>query len=433
MHFKTIKKVISIGLLSSLVLANDCDDIKKFMKEKKYNKDDIKSCKVDSKGKVTALEIFNHDIREEDYKNKLFSYKTIKKLNFTLLGSDDLESRESKKAESLPKSITNLSNLEELYLNLHHDTLGHQTGVSSISRNILNKFKNLKKLNLYYVAVTEGTIEDISKLSNLNDLTINFIGDDYLENYDPLKKLKNLTSLKLVDIFFNKFPSSIFSLTNLKKLTISSVDEIPKGLCNNKNLEYLDVHGDFGSMPNCLNELSKLKYVKFFTYSDKENEILTNASLETCIYEGNGFCKRKDMKCLGGAKLPKCKENSNNNNNNNNNISKDGKCGKDNGKTVCPSGDCCSKYGYCGKSDKHCGSGCQSEFGICTGSSNTSSTKPSSTKVSLPTSTDGKCGKDNGKTVCSSGYCCSKYGYCGKTSDYCDKSRGCQSEFGKCN
>ncbi|MBE3044524.1 hypothetical protein IMZ48_18545 [Candidatus Bathyarchaeota archaeon] len=44
----------------------------------------------------------------------------------------------------------------------------------------------------------------------------------------------------------------------------------------------------------------------------------------------------------------------------------DGTCGGANGYT-CPSESyrCCSKWGYCGDSDEHCGSGCSPDFGIC--------------------------------------------------------------------
>eukprot|EP00833_Pecoramyces_ruminatium_P005500 jgi/Orpsp1_1/1179532/evm.model.c7180000069740.1 len=167
-----------------------------------------------------------------------------------------------------------------------------------------------------------------------------------------------------------------------------------------------------------------------------------------------------------------------------------GKCGIEDGK--CPFGECCSKYGWCGESDKHCkiDNGCQPLFGTCkddgsipktkttttttkkstsktkkssttskkssttskkssttskkssttskksstttTKKSKTTTTKKSSTSTTTKKSTStnkGKCGKDYGK--CSSGYCCSKYGYCGKNDGYCGK--GCQSEYGKCN
>ena len=40
-------------------------------------------------------------------------------------------------------------------------------------------------------------------------------------------------------------------------------------------------------------------------------------------------------------------------------------CGVEAGNIKCGKNQCCSKYGYCGTSSKHCGSGCQSVFGIC--------------------------------------------------------------------
>ena len=39
------------------------------------------------------------------------------------------------------------------------------------------------------------------------------------------------------------------------------------------------------------------------------------------------------------------------------------RCGEEYGS--CDDEDCCSKYGWCGQSDEHCGEGCQSDYGIC--------------------------------------------------------------------
>lgn len=61
------------------------------------------------------------------------------------------------------------------------------------------------------------------------------------------------------------------------------------------------------------------------------------------------------------------KNNENNENENSSNVvttTTDGRCGSYNGKN-CHTGYCCSEYGYCGKTDEHCGHGCQSEFGKC--------------------------------------------------------------------
>ncbi|KAK1638795.1 family 18 glycosyl hydrolase [Colletotrichum phormii] len=41
----------------------------------------------------------------------------------------------------------------------------------------------------------------------------------------------------------------------------------------------------------------------------------------------------------------------------------------------CPTGNCCSQYGFCGDTAAHCGNGCQSDYGICNGTSTLSSFK----------------------------------------------------------
>ncbi|KAF6836914.1 Chitinase 1-like protein 1 [Colletotrichum musicola] len=41
----------------------------------------------------------------------------------------------------------------------------------------------------------------------------------------------------------------------------------------------------------------------------------------------------------------------------------------------CPVGNCCSQYGFCGDTAAHCGNGCQSDYGICNGTSTLSSFK----------------------------------------------------------
>ncbi|KAL9944436.1 hypothetical protein ACHAQF_008412 [Verticillium nonalfalfae] len=110
-------------------------------------------------------------------------------------------------------------------------------------------------------------------------------------------------------------------------------------------------------------------------------------------------------------------------------ISPDGSCGGTNGFTCTP-GNCCSQFGFCGATTGHCGTGCQSAFGICgTGgpaSSSTSSSKPAPTGGVSP---DGSCGGTNGYT-CTTGNCCSQYGFCGATTGHC--GTGCQRAFGIC-
>ena len=98
------------------------------------------------------------------------------------------------------------------------------------------------------------------------------------------------------------------------------------------------------------------------------------------------------------------------------------RCGE--GIGPCKNGECCSKKGWCGKTEKHCNikEGCQTKFGMCQFKSKATET------LSLK-----KCGKNVGS--CEEGFCCSKLGLCVKNSDNnnCDTSKGCQPEFGECH
>jgi len=105
------------------------------------------------------------------------------------------------------------------------------------------------------------------------------------------------------------------------------------------------------------------------------------------------------------------------------------RCGPKYGK--CKEWECCSKYNWCGVTEKHCSieAGCQSEFGKC----NQRKTKKVKTVIKTTTKAKThpwKCGGGIGS--CKKGYCCSKYGWCGKSEAYCSKEKGCQSEFGRC-
>ncbi|KAF2660521.1 carbohydrate esterase family 4 protein [Lophiostoma macrostomum CBS 122681] len=124
-------------------------------------------------------------------------------------------------------------------------------------------------------------------------------------------------------------------------------------------------------------------------------------------------------------------------------VSTDATCGGTNGYTCQGStfGTCCSVNGWCGSTTDYCGTGCQSAFGSCTGSSSSSSAKPAATSsvktsaaatTTVKVSTDGACGGTSGKTCKGStfGTCCSQYGYCGSTSAYC--GTGCLTGFGTC-
>jgi len=93
-----------------------------------------------------------------------------------------------------------------------------------------------------------------------------------------------------------------------------------------------------------------------------------------------GYCGSSDEYCGKGcqSEFGKCGK-KNTNSSASKKVSTNGQCGGNNG--VCPNDLCCSKYGYCGTSDAHCGTGCQSEFGKCGSSNNTSSSSSTNFKM----------------------------------------------------
>jgi hypothetical protein len=68
-------------------------------------------------------------------------------------------------------------------------------------------------------------------------------------------------------------------------------------------------------------------------------------------------------------------------------ISTDGKCGASNGNTFCGGATepCCSQYGWCGAATAHCGTGCQSAYGICNGPTVAPTNKPVVSSTAAPT------------------------------------------------
>ena len=82
---------------------------------------------------------------------------------------------------------------------------------------------------------------------------------------------------------------------------------------------------------------------------------------------------------------------------------------------MCPDGQCCSKFGYCGVDESYCSSGCQSGNCYPEGSHNDMTLQP-------------VCGREAGGAMCPDGQCCSKFGFCSDGPEFCGS--GCQS--GKC-
>jgi len=292
---------------------------------------------------------------------------------------------------------------------------------NDFSKELSSTIDSLEHLSIREQQFTQEYIDNIAKQTNLTELEIQKCNFDENLNFNPLKSLTKLEQFQLWDENENKikeFPEFLFSLTSLKTIMINqqNIVTIPDSFEHLVNLEKLDLHDNKldCEVPQSLNNLPNLKNINFSDNKNIKGKTLTNDNIKDCKYGNNvnELCKAEEMKCFDnyGDLIINCK----------NKISTDGTCGMNKGK--CPDGECCSRFGWCGTSEKHClvSNGCQSKFGNCI------LLTPS---PDLPISTNGRCGEKYGK--CPSGQCCSRYGWCGKSSDYCDI--GCQSIYGDCN
>ncbi|ORX55928.1 RNI-like protein [Piromyces finnis] len=428
MNIKSLLKGISLSFLISKVLAQsnkDCEEIKSFLEEKNLVFDEaILSCNEDNTGKVTTLQILDYDLSDEIIQ-KLLSYKTITNLYYGIFNLNSDKTNYS----DFPISINSLPNLKELALSYKGV---NDSDKGTIAMDVLKVSKELKSLTLGGIEISQNNINEISALTNLEEL--NFVYCSYSNiNYDSLKSLNNLIALEMdghSSYQLSEIPDFVFTLSKLKNLVITghSISTIDEKLASLQNLEYLDLSLNQidAELPEKLNSLSHLKYIDLKGNKNIKGKTLINDNLEQCLYHKSySLCQSKDMKCFEeNISFEPCNDSAEQKE------SINGLCGNGNG--TCPPGECCSKYGHCGVTVDHCNvsKGCQSAFGSCIDDTITTVETPT-TETAQPTSNDGRCGEEYGS--CPNGECCSKYGWCGSSNSHCSISEGCQSKFGTCS
>jgi len=319
---------------------NQCKQLKKDIEDLGEDSESIvRYCNTDRSGKLTVLTV---DVAKGGKKlnskviEKIFSYNTITELEYY----HDYSTIEK---DEFP--ISRLTNLDQLTIvNSNHGHSSEEVGESGrgarrfgISKNIIKSIpKSVKILELNGIALTQKNIDELVTLTQLEQLTLYELNLNELSlNFDGFKKLSNVSQLVVSeesDIKRAAF-KIITKFTNVSALDLEGTlhplsfkEEDLKLLKNMKNLRFLNVKNTF-----------------------KDEEALENicslTNIEYLMIDG------KEVKSCEASQSQSPK------------ISTNGQCGKEYG--VCPSGNCCSKYGWCGTSSEHCGKGCQSEFGKC--------------------------------------------------------------------
>ncbi|ORY55569.1 L domain-like protein [Neocallimastix californiae] len=408
MNFKNLLKSITLALCIPLAFADenefkgDCKEIVDFFTERDASQS-INACEVDNKGKVIAVDIDNQYITEECFK-KTLSYNTIKNRYYTKFDNNPTHNPVYR---IIPPEIANLTKLEEFSFDFLPYRTYARTGIADGN---LKLPKSLKKLVIRGITASQTNIDEISTLTNLEHLELNYFNRPHEKfSFKPLETLKKVSYLHLrnegyfdlddlPELVYNsykvinhivirghsltKISDNISKLKNVKYLDLNGneIENILGKLQKLTKLEYLDLsHNNIDEeIPEFMYNFKNLNYIDLSSNKNIKGKTLTNSKLETCIYDKNykELCiADKNTKCLekNNYSYSLCDGTTNNDNDNNDDpkeeqgkelpYTSNGKCNSTDGK--CRPGSCCSKYGWCGTGERYCGAGCQKEFGGC--------------------------------------------------------------------
>ncbi|OUM59505.1 carbohydrate-binding module family 18 protein [Piromyces sp. E2] len=485
-------KSLFITTLSRLALAakDDCTKIENYLEAKGYYETepylfDLNFCRNNSQGKVTSIEMYTYCLSEKDV-NRIIGFTTIRNLSFNSnngyhsSGSDHLRSCGNSKY--FPSGISKLTNLR--YLDLF--------GINTYKKGDISKIpKSVKILSLSYENVPQFVINEIGKLSNIEEITLIDSNKTKLNklNLAPLANMKKITITRndhsgmykkyyLDSSMFKSF-SKVSSLTieyyvfnqknfntlmkyvpNLKELNFKSCgfdkNVNIKALKNLTKLESLEFDGTFdycsdeyvvfddyycplSNVPKFVYSMTNLKKLNVNRQNNPHVHLIGNLKNLEYLELGNtnlktlpsGITSLKNLK-YHGLQFNELKELPNS-------ISNLKKLETLNVKfneelSSVPRSVCNIKNFIYDNGNKKIKKICSSQSTTSTNKTTKKTTTTSSkvatkTTTKVPVSTvEGRCGKEYG--ACKEGYCCSQWGYCGKSTSYC--GTGCQSTFGQC-
>jgi len=230
------------------------------------------NCFTNEDGEINKLYIDNVDLTKEQV-DQIFSYDLDDVTDLTYIvnvGSVDGEvPGQHLGYGEIPSSINKLSNLEYLTINYDSKLDGYTTVVNVTMEETFKDLDKLKSLTLRGINVSQHDINEISELDNLESLSFiySYLGDGI--NYESLKNLDKLTTLKVINdpshfycfspySFVNRFcPNELVNACkSVKDLTIEIfIDNIDIDL---PDLEKLSVTMDSAFTVHIPNKLEKL-------------------------------------------------------------------------------------------------------------------------------------------------------------------------------
>jgi len=225
MQFIILKGLICLILLIAITVKAEFE----FQKECLEVEDLTSICEVNSEGKIDKIELYLGTLTEKEV-DKILSYKTITKL--FLFGIDGKRFFTQK----IVDKVGNLTNLEELEISDYKKedksitfepfrklkkvkslTLWASDVHGEFEKDILDKFENIKQLELWEANLDQNDINIIGSYKNLEYLMIYEVEFEKNLDYSPFKNIKELF---ISGSFFNADKNFIKGFKGLKKLTI---------------------------------------------------------------------------------------------------------------------------------------------------------------------------------------------------------------------
>ncbi|OUM68485.1 hypothetical protein PIROE2DRAFT_58036 [Piromyces sp. E2] len=280
-------KLLNIILFVSLVLAkrkkkDDCNTIKTYLEEvlELDSADIINECTINSYGSVTNLNIYDYynSLNEEDI-IKLINYKRIKYL-------------EIEKCEFDEKHINLLKKhrrLNTLYLDSNND---HKIG-----KDTLSGFKNLKKIILDNISISQDNIDEIGTLPKLSNVKLNFSNVTDSIDFKAIKENRRITTLEILHInagvlnenFFEGFKYIKRFVLAWMDLTQDNINDIAN-LIRLREITFFECK-NFDKID--LGPLRKFKYLTVFKVIGREYEPTPIMEIPEVVYSFNRLKKLK--------------------------------------------------------------------------------------------------------------------------------------------
>jgi len=247
----------------------------------------------------------------------------------------------------------------------------------------LSKLNKLRVLDIEDNGIDFITNDDVYYLTKLEEL---IVANEKFDFNNKIGQLVNLKYLFLSRDQIIEIPEEIGKLTSLKFLDLSAngIPTISKNVVSQlsklENIEYLDLSkNNLTRIPNIFDNMTKLQLLDLSqnNINDHLPEALNDLPAFKEIFTFNNTNIKGDV--LTNPNLKDCRYCNANVN------------------------DCSSKECYPSDDDDY---------------------------MSLPISTDGRCGR--GHARCAPGICCNRNGWCDVLYDQCFMSNGCQPKYGTC-